>query len=236
MSRIVVGVLMAPLLGGCALFGPAEVPAPAPVAAQPAPVDADIAAALRQMLALGAQRAVARLGATDGFWGRPTLRIPVPESMDRAAKALRALGQGKLVEEFHLSLNRAAESATPQAAPILADAIASMPLPDARRILRGPPTAATEHLRQAAYADLAVRFKPRVARATAAAGVTRRYKAIAEQIARYTPGFQAEDLDAYVTHHALDALFRTLAQEETRIRENPAARGNELLRQVFGTP
>jgi hypothetical protein len=158
--------------------------------------------------------------------------------MDRATRALRALGQAALVEEFHLSLNRAAEGAAPHAAPLLADAIQALPLAEAqaRQILLGPPTAATETLRQAAYADLAARFKPRVARATAAAGVTQRYKAIADQIARYAPGFRAEDLDAHVTRHALDGLFLTLAQEEKRIRENPAARTSDLLRRVFGAP
>ena len=227
---------LAVLLTGCAGFGLPDMTSTQPTApAGPPPLTGpEIAAGLRQALTTGTERAVARLGVTDGFWARPELQIPLPESMNKAAKALRALGQARLVEEFHLSLNRAAEAAVPEAAPIFANAIQGLTLADARQILQGPPTAATEYFRQHTSTALTARFKPLVTQATDRAGATRRYKEMVVQVARYVPNYKGEDLDGYVTERALNGLFRTLAVEEKRIRENPGARTSEILRRVFG--
>lgn len=197
--------------------------------------ESDIAAGLKEALATGTERSITRIGRMDGFWQNAGLRIPLPESLRKAEKILRSLGQERMVDEFHLSLNRAAEQAVPEAAGIFGDAIRQMTLADARGILRGPDHAATAYFRDKTSSALSARFQPIVSRATASAGATRRYKDLAAKLGRYAAGIQATDLDAYVTERALAGLFATLAEEEKNIRDNPAARGSELLQKVFGS-
>ena len=195
---------------------------------------ATIAAGLREALEQGSARAVQQLGRENGFWSNPTLRIPVPENLQRIDAGLRRLGQSRLADDFSRSLNRAAEQATPAARAILVDAIRRMTVADAVAILRGPQDAATQYFRRQTESSLTANFRPVIARSTEAVGVTALYKRISQRAeslgmvdaARY-------DIDAYVTRKTLDALFVLMADEERRIREEPLARTSELLRKVF---
>lgn len=198
--------------------------------------EGDIASGLKEALAIGTQRAISRIGVTDGFWQNPSLKIPLPDSLSRVEKTLRMLGQGAKVDEFHLSLNRAAEKAVPEAASIFGQAIRGMSLADARSILKGAPNAATEYFRNKTSDALTQRFTPIVTRATDAVGATRKYKDLAGKVGRFATGFELQDIDAYVTQRALGGLFQTLGDEEQRIRQDPAARTTEILRKVFASP
>jgi hypothetical protein len=198
-------------------------------------LDADtVAAGLREALEQGSQRAVQTLGRENGFWSHPQLRIPMPEKLQKADKALRRLGQDKLADEFLQSLNRAAEQATPAARDIFVGAIRRMSIRDALDILKGQPDAATLYFRRHTQTPLADAFRPVVARSTAAVGVTARYKKF---IKRAEPlgivDTRDLDLDDYVTRKAMDALFHLVADEERRIRADPLARTTELLKKVF---
>jgi len=197
--------------------------------------EGDIAAGLKEALAVGTERAVDRVGVTDGFWRNATINIPLPEQLRKVEKTLRTFGQGRALDEFHLSLNRAAEAAAPEAAAIFGTAIRSMTLTDARQILNGPDNAATEYFRGRTLSALSARFKPIVTKATASVGATRKYKDLAARVAKVSSSFQLQDLDAYVTDRALVGLFVTLADEELKIRRDPAARTTELLKKVFAT-
>ena len=225
------------LLTGCAEFGGTlgdlgDLGLPAGAAA---PTESEIADGLREALTVGSQRAAGLLGKADGYWGAERFRIPMPEMLDRAARYLRSAGQGQKVDEFHLALNRAAEKAAPEAAGVFADAVRQMTLADARAILQGPEDAATRYLQKSTRERLAQTFLPIVTNATGATGVTRQYKQLvakAGPIGDYLAK-DARDLDAYVTERALDGLFVALADEEKRIRRDPAARTTELLKKVF---
>lgn len=241
MKRIVLqAALLAPfmaVLAGCADLGPAlqgVLDGAQPPKSSGPVSEADIAAGLKEALATGTQRAIARIGTPDGFWKNPGIQIPLPEQLQRVEKTLRMLGQGAKVDEFQLSLNRAAEQAVPEAATLFANAIRGMSLADARGILRGGPTAATDFFKGRTSGALTAKFAPVVAKATAAVGVTRKYKDLAAKVGKLAPGFQLQDIDAYVTQRALDGLFSTLGDEEMRIRQDPAARSTELLKKVFG--
>jgi hypothetical protein len=198
--------------------------------------ETDIAAGLKEALSTGTERAVARVGQPDGYWLNPRLRIPLPDNLKKTERLLRSLGQDRHVDEFHLSLNRAAEQAAPEAVAIFGNAIRQMTLADARRILNGPPDAATRYFQDRTTPALTARFRPIVSKATDATGATRNYKNLVSRAGRLVSSadFQALDLDGYVTERALAGLFTTLADEERLIRENPAARTSELLRRVFG--
>jgi hypothetical protein len=200
-----------------------------------APSELEIAQGLKEALAVGTERAVGRIGVRDGFWLNRDVNIPLPDSLRKVERTLRTFGQARLVDDFHLSLNRAAEAAVPEAAAIFGDAIRAMTLADARQILNGPSNAATEYFRNRTQGALAARFKPIVAKATASVGATRKYKELAAKVSKVSSSFQVQDLDAYVTDKALAGLFLTLAGEEFKIRQDPAARTTELLKRVFGS-
>lgn len=208
----------------------------------------DVVSGLKEALATGTTRAIKQLGRHDGFWGNADVRIPLPGTLEKAGRLARSLGQGRKVDAFELSLNRAAEKAVPQVADIFGDAIRKMTLKDARGILNGGDTAATDYFRRVAGQALAARIHPIVAKATDSVGVTRKYKAfvagseggaLGQALSLFGGDKKKEesslDLDTYVTDKALDGLFTTIASEEKSIRRDPAARTTDLLKKVFGS-
>ena len=213
---------------------------PGAPAAQPTPDHVassegdDTHQALRQALTLGARRAVERASQVDGDYANQKIRIPMPKTVNQLGEALRGVGLGSLVDEFELSLNRAAEKAAAEATPILVDAVTSVNLGDAVSILRGGDTAATDLLRAKTEADLTGVFEPIIATKMDEAGVTRSYEKLVEQGGPFLALLGGEgdlDLPAYVTGKALDGLFALIAEEEQKIREDPAARATDLLPQ-----
>lgn len=194
---------------------------------------ATIAAGLREALQHGSSRAVSELGRDGGFWSRPALRIPVPSNLQKVDAALRRFGQARLADDFTHALNRAAERAVPAAGGIFGDAIRRITLDDALGILRGPPDAATSYFRRHTEAALARSFRPIVADSTRAVGVTAYYKRVVRSAATVGVDTRELDIDDYVTRKTLDGLFQVVADEERRIRADPAARTTELLRKVF---
>jgi hypothetical protein len=197
--------------------------------------DQEVLSGLREALAQGTTTAINSLGRTDGFWKNAAVRIPLPDTLTRAEGALRKFGGGPALDEFQLTLNRAAEKAVPQVADIFGNAVRKMTIDDARGILAGAPDAATQFFRKNASDAIYVKVLPLVTSATRKVGVTQQYKSL---VGSYGPflqlaGIRNADLDSYVTNKAMDGLFSSIAAEEANIRANPAARGTEILRKVF---
>jgi len=192
-------------------------------------------AGLKAALEKGSQAAVAVLGRTDGFLGNPQVKIPLPESLARTERLARRLGFGNEVDELVVAMNRAAEAAVPEARKLLIDAVKKMSVKDAKAILTGGDTAATEYFRRTMDKRLHERFLPIVKTATEKVGVAQRYKEFAEPAAAVGL-LKAEhaDLDGYVTRKALDGLYFMLGEEEKKIRKDPVGTGSALLRRVFG--
>jgi hypothetical protein len=193
------------------------------------------ASGLKEALEVGTKNTVSLTGKPDGFFRNESIKILLPEKLHVVEKGLRLAGQGQLVDDFVLSMNRAAERAAPAANSIFQDAIKQMTFVDARSILTGGETAATNFFREKTSDQLRVAFRPPVKSAMEEAGVTQRYQAMTGQLKSmpfgHTPSF---DLDEYVVTKTLDGLFYVLGQEEKKIRTNPAAQVTPLLRQVFG--
>src|SRR3954466_3153716 len=117
-------------------------------------------AGLKAALDKGSQAAVASLGREDGFFGNPQVKIPLPESLQRTERLMRRVGMGKYADELVLTLNRAAEAAVPQARQLFVDSIKKMTVQDAKGILAGGDTAATEYFRRTTHDTLRARFLP----------------------------------------------------------------------------
>ncbi len=197
---------------------------------------------LKEALGNGLQKAVAQLGQDGGYLNNLNVKIPMPEKLQTVEKTLRSLGQGKLADEFITTINRAAEQAVPEAASVFGDAVKQMSITDAKTILTGTNNAATQFFRRTTQTNLYAKFRPIVEKATAKTGATAAYKNMLGKAGGTSfggalgglLGQDALDLDNYVTSKSLDGLFKMVADEEKKIRENPAARTSDLLKQVFG--
>lgn len=197
----------------------------------------EAAGGIKEALAQGVKRAITQLGRKDGFQGDPLVRILVPEKVRGLTDTARRLGAGRKVDEFELSMNRAAEQAIPVAADIFSDAVRQMTVQDALNIVRGADDAGTQYFRRVTENSLRVKFQPIVARATAQTGVTQRYKSIVgknQNVTQLLGGGQSLDLDSYVTTKAMDGLYFYVAQQEKEIRRDPLKRTTALLKKVFG--
>ena len=195
----------------------------------------EASAALKAALDNGSRAAVASLGRTDGFFGNPQVKIPLPDSLQRAERAMRRFGMGRHADELILTLNRAAEAAVPQAQQLFVDAVRRMSLQDAKGILQGGEGAATAYFRRGTEGELRKRFLPLVKRATAKVGLARQYNAYAARgVAFGLIRKEHANLDDYVTQKALDGLFVTLAEEEKKIRDDPVGSASGIIRKVFG--
>ena len=197
--------------------------------------DETIAAGLKDALLVGARNAVGIASREGGYSDDPRLRIGLPGSLEKLEKGLRVVGFGDELDEFELAMNRAAEEAAGEATDVFANAIQQMTFSDARAILGGGDTAATEYFERTSRSELEKRFQPIVGERLGRIGAVKRYD---ELLARYRslPFTQSPSLDIrrYVTDRALDGLFAVLADQERSIRTDPAARTTALLRQVFG--
>ncbi len=195
----------------------------------------EIVDGLKAALATGTTDAITNLGRLDGFYNNARVKIPLPDSLQSVARALRTIKQDELAEEFELTINRAAEEAVPEAADLFADAIKQMSFADAKGILQGEDTAATEYLRKTSGDKITRRFLPIVADATDKVGVTARFKSMMNELGPLANWIETDavDLDQYITDKAVDGLFLKIADEEQRIRQDPAARTSEILKKVF---
>ena len=194
-----------------------------------------IGQALKQALQVGTENAVKLTGKPDGYFRNEAIKILLPERIKRLEQPLRLVGYGPQVDELVLGMNRAAEQAAPAAKQIFFDAIGEMTIDDARKILNGPQTAATDYFKTRTTSNLTTAFKPIVDRSMSQVGVTRQYDELLTR-AKAIPFLNVEqyDLDSYVVGKALDGLFHVVGEEEVKIRTNPQARVTDLLREVFG--
>jgi hypothetical protein len=198
--------------------------------------ESDIAKGLKEALTVGAKNASTQLNAIDGFNKNVKVRIPFPEDAQRVATKLREMGFGKKVDEFELTLNRAAEQAAKEAAPIFVNAITSMTISDAKNILMGADTSATGYLRSRTSDPLSNAFAPHIKKALDATTATRKWTELATLYNRIPLVNKVEtDLVRYTTGRALKGLFTVVADEEIKIRKDPAARVTDLLKKVFGS-
>jgi ribosomal protein L22 len=196
--------------------------------------EATIASGLKEALSVGTRNAVGVVSRLNGYYGNEAIRILLPQKVQTAAEILGKIGYQKQVDDFIQSMNRAAERAAPRAAAPFADALRGMTIEDARSILAGGKTSATDYFKAQTAEKLYESFKPQISETMSQVGVARFYGAMMAKVpATLFAHPQSLELDHYVTVKALDGLFAMLAQEELRIRENPAARTTDLLKKVF---
>lgn len=197
----------------------------------------EIIAGLKEALSVGAQNSSGKLSVPDGFFANMAIKVLMPEEAKKVETTLRNAGMGDMVDKAILSMNRAAEEASKSAAPIFIEAIRQMGFQDALSILRGTDTAATFYLRGKTLEALTTTFKPVIDEALQKTDATKYWKSVFETYNKFPTTFKKinTDLSGYVTDKALNGLFYQVALEEQKIRKDPAARVNDVLKKVFGS-
>lgn len=194
------------------------------------------ASGLKEALTVGTGNAVGLLSKPNGYLENQMVKILMPKQIQKVADILGKIGYQQQVDEFVMSMNRAAEAAAPKAKGIFVDAIKQMTFEDALKILKGDQTAATEYLKSKTSGTLSKSFEPIISSSMNNVGATRQYEQLIGTYTKTFPfmGLESLDLDRYVTTKALDGVFYMIGEEEKQIRTNPAARVTDLLKTVFG--
>ncbi|HWZ43701.1 MAG TPA: DUF4197 domain-containing protein [Candidatus Saccharimonadales bacterium] len=194
-----------------------------------------ISAGLKEALKISTGKAVAQTGRPDGFLKNEAIKILLPPKLQTVSRGLRLAGVGAQVDDLEVGMNRAAERAAPAAKQIFLNALLKMTFSDARQILSGGNTAATDFFKKTSTTELTTAFTPTVHQAMDSVGVVRQYNQIMKNpMAASLAGRQNLNLDSYVVGKTLDGLFYVLGQEEEKIRKDPAAQTTALLKEVFG--
>jgi hypothetical protein len=195
----------------------------------------DATSGLKDALTQGTAVAVGKLGVENGFLGNPAVKIPLPDALKRVEGGLRMLGMQKQADELVTAMNRAAEQAVPEAKALLVGAVKNMSVQDAKGILTGGDTAATEYFRKTTSDQLTQKFLPIVTKATSKVGLAEKYNSLAGQGAQLglIDAKQAK-IENYVTQKALDGLFLMIAEQEKAIRKDPLGAATGMAKKVFG--
>lgn len=194
----------------------------------------EIVQGLKEALNVGIEKAGAKASQVGGFNKNEMVRIPFPEEAKKMEEKLRLVGMGAQVDTFETALNKAAEKAAKEAAPIFISAIKSMNVSDGLNILKGEDDAATKYLNTTTSDSLYKAFKPIVQKAIKAVKVTQYWNPLATRYNKIPLTTKVNpDLEDYTTKKAIEGLFKLLAKEEKAIRNQPAARVTDLLKKVF---
>jgi|SRR6056297_263310 len=209
----------------------------------------DIARGLKEALRVGTDTAVNQLSKANGYYKDELVKILLPQEANVIIENVNRIpGGDQLVDKVILNINRAAEDASKEAAPIFKQSITSMTISDALGILNGADTAATNYLRRTTYQQLYNLYKPKIkssvnknligniSTAETWNNLTGTWNKFANSMVGQIGGFQPIDvnLEDFLTRKALDGLFVKIAEEEKQIRKEPVARVTAILKKVFG--
>lgn len=190
---------------------------------------------VRQLLEQSSDLAINQLGRAGGFSNSEKWRIPLPKNLQKPAQWMQRLGQGKYVKQLEDSLNQAAEQAVPHARDLFMHSIKQLTLDDAKQIISGQPTAATDFLRRTSQDELRDRFLPIVQEQTSKTSLAQHYNQTAKKARKF--GFdqdKTQPIEQYVTDQAIDSLFAVLGEQESSLRANPKQAATGLLQQILG--
>lgn len=193
-----------------------------------------ISSGLKEALSLGVTEGVKKLGVSDGFLKNEAVKILMPEKLRTVDTKLRAIGLGSLADQGVKLLNRAAEDAVTEAAPIFTTAITSMTITDAKDILLGKNNAATSYLQTKTQTQLFNTFQPKVKASLGKVGADKVWSNLISKYNTFTGQAISTDLNEYVTNETINGVFKMVAEKESGIRNTPAMRTTNILQQVFG--
>jgi hypothetical protein len=212
--------------------------------------ETDVINGLKEALIVGAKNSSGKLSATDGYYKDLAVKILLPDEAKVIVDNISKIPGGqKLIEDVVLSINRAAEDAAKEAAPVFINSVKQMTITDGFNILRGADNAATIYLKQTTYNELYSLYKPKIQASTQKdiigtlstkeswEALTGKWNSFANSLAGKVAGFKPvnTDLDDFLTRKALDGIFLKVEGEELKIRKDVSARVSPILQKVFGS-
>lgn len=199
----------------------------------------EVIAGLKEALTVGIKNGAGMASKMDGFLKNSEIRLPFPPDAQKVKDKAIDLGLQNKVDDFETTLNRAAEEACKEAAPIFIDAIKNMSISDGFTILKGSDNAATNYLKDKTTASLKTAFSPKVQAAIDKVQLTKYWEPLTKAYNTSTLLSGKEevntDLNAYITDRAISGLFLLVEKEENKIRKDPVARVTDILQKVFST-
>ena len=244
-TKYILSAIVIVIFTGCAeLLNVLQTVSPVPL------TEEDVVSGLKEALITGARNSAQRLAAENGYFGDEAIKILLPDEARIIVDNISKIpGGDRLIQDVILRINRAAEDAAKEAAPIFVNSITQMTIKDAFGILNGTDNAATNYLRSTTYNELYSLYKPKIQTSTdkdivgtlstkdSWVALTGKWNSFANSI----PGRLANmkpvntDLDAYLTNKALTGMFSKVEIEELKIRKEVSARVTPILRKVFGS-
>ena len=186
---------------------------------------AEITDGLKNALNYGIETAVKSTSQTDGFWKNSLIKLPFPEDAIKVRETALKFGLQKQVDEFELTLNKAAEEASKEALTIFLKSIKSLSIVDGMKLLNGEQNAATIFLKNSTTSELTTAFTPIVKNAISKVKLTNYWEPLTSKynkVNKFTGGKPVTtDLNKYVTERAISGLFKLIELEEIKIRNNP---------------
>lgn len=194
----------------------------------------EISSGLKEALNLGVTEGIQKLGVEDGFYKNELVKILLPEKLRKIDTTLRSVGLGSLADKGLKLMNRAAEDAVTEAAPIFANAITSITITDAKNILLGNDNAATTYLQTKTQSQLFTAFEPKVKASLGKVGADKVWNQMISKYNLVSGQNISTDLNEYVTTETINGVFKMVAEKESGIRNNSVLRTTSLLKKVFG--
>jgi len=197
--------------------------------------NSEVIAGLKEALTIGARESATSASKVDGFYKNSKIAIPFPAEAQKVKDVLSTTGFSKQIAAFEESMNRAAEEAAKGAFDVFAGAVREMTIQDGFAILNGGDMAATNYLREKTSIPLKQKFSPIVKNAIDKVNVTSYWNPLVNAY-NMVPGVtkQNPNLEEYITGKAIDGLMTLIAEQEMKIRQDPAAQVTALLKKVFG--
>jgi hypothetical protein len=233
------------LLTACAeLMNVVKTSAPVPL------TEEEVISGLKEALITGSKNSSQILSAENGYFGDAAVKILLPDEAKVIVDNISKIpGGDKLVDDVILRINRAAEDAAKEAAPVFANSIRQMTVKDAFNILRGADNAATTYLKNTTSTELYSLYKPKIQASTGKdivgnistmdswTALTGKWNTLANSVAGRLANLKPvnTDLNDYLTRKALDGIYLKVEGEELKIRKEVSARVSPTLQRVFGS-
>lgn len=210
----------------------------------------EVVSGLKEALITGAGNSAQKLSAENGYYGDEAIKILLPDEAKVIVDNISKLpGGDKMVQDVILRINRAAEDAAKEAAPVFVSSIKQMTIKEAFSILNGADNAATGYLRATTYNELYALYKPKIQSSTEKkivgnistkeswVALTGKWNILANSVAGRLANLKPvnTDLDDYLTNKALNGMFIKVEIEELKIRKEVSARVSPILKRVFGS-
>jgi hypothetical protein len=244
-ARTIFFIVLLPVIAGCAeIMNVLQTTGPLPL------TEVEVVGGLKEALITGAKNSAQRLSAENGYFGDAAIKIFLPDEAKAIVDNISKIpGGDQLVQDVILRINRAAEDAAKDVAPIFVNSVTQMTIKDAFNILNGADNAATTYLKSTTYNELYALYKPKIQASTGKKIVgnistkdswvvlTSKWNTFANSIAGKIAGLKPvnTDLDDFLTNKALSGMFSKVEIEELKIRKEVSARISPILQKVFGS-